>query len=130
MVLHFRRLFTVDVREYETDTTTAFPKVILWLPENFRFGVSTNLPVHIPILLKLQELIFMHDFEKNQLPNGLNWLFQRIGNVHNRLTRLSSARGLHTQKFNTTTHGLSSLRYSGSGGALYTPPWPFLHITH
>ena len=64
--------------------------------------------------LKLQELLFMHDFEKNQLPNGLNWLFQRIGNVHNRLTRLSSARGLHTQKFNTTTHGLSSLRYSGT----------------
>ena len=56
----------------------------------------------------------MHDFEKNQLPNGLNWLFQRIGNVHNRLTRLSSARGLHTQKFNTTPHGLSSLRYSGT----------------
>ena len=56
----------------------------------------------------------MHDFEKNQLPNGLNWLFQRIGNVHNRLTHLSSARGLHTQKFNTTTHGLSSLRYSGT----------------
>ena len=64
--------------------------------------------------LKLQELLFMHDIEKNQLPNGLNWLFQRIGNVHNRLTRLSSARGLHTQKFNTTSHGLSSLRYSGT----------------
>ena len=60
--------------------------------------------------LKLRELIFMHDFEKNQLPNG----FQRIGNVHNRLTRLSSARGLHTQKLNTTTHGLSTLRYTGT----------------
>ena len=65
-------------------------------------------------------LNFMHDFEKNQLPNGFNWLFQRIANVHNRLTRLSSARGLHTQKFNTTTHGLSSLRYSG------TKRWPCL----
>ena len=64
--------------------------------------------------LKLQEILFMHDFEKNQLPNGLNWLFQRIGYVHNRLTRLSSARGLDTQKFNTTTPGLSSLRYSGT----------------
>ena len=59
--------------------------------------------------LKLQELLFMHDFEKNQLPKGLNWLFQRIGNVHNRLTHLSSARGLHTQEFNTTAHGLSKL---------------------
>ena len=56
----------------------------------------------------------MHDFEKNQFPTGLNWLFQRIENVHNRLIRLSSARGVHTQKFNTTTHGLSSLRYSGT----------------
>ena len=60
--------------------------------------------------LKLQQLLFMHDFEKNQLPNG----FQRIGNVHNRLARLSSARGLHTQKLNTTTHGLSTLRYTGT----------------
>ena len=65
-------------------------------------------------IFKLQQLLFMHDFEKNQLPNGLNWLFQRIGNVHNRLTRLSAARGLYTQKFNTTTHGLSSLRETGT----------------
>ena len=65
-------------------------------------------------ILKLQELLCMHDIEKNQLPTGLNWLFQGIGNMHNRLTRLSSARGLHVQKFNTTTHGLSSLRYIGT----------------
>lgn len=56
----------------------------------------------------------MHDFDKNQLPTDLNWLFQRIENVHNRLTRLSSARGLHTQKFNTSTYRLSSLRYTGT----------------
>ena len=58
--------------------------------------------------------LFMHDFDMNRLPSGSNWLFQRVGNVHNRLTRLSSTRGLHTQKFNTTTNGLSSLRYTGT----------------
>ena len=50
----------------------------------------------------------------NRLPTGLKWLFQRAENVHNRLTRLSSARGLYSQKFNTTTYGLSSLRYTGT----------------
>lgn len=54
----------------------------------------------------------MHNFEMSRLPSGLNWLFQRVENVHNRLTRLSSARGRHTHKFDTTTYGLSSLRYS------------------
>ena len=53
----------------------------------------------------------MHDFDTNRLPSGLNWLFQRIEKMHNRTTRLSSARGLHTQKF---TYGLSSLRYTGT----------------
>ena len=56
----------------------------------------------------------MHDFDKNRLPTGLNWLFQRTENVHNRLTRLSLARGLHAQRFNTSTYGLSSLRYTGT----------------
>ena len=65
-------------------------------------------------ILSLQKLLFMHDFEMNRLPTRLNWLFQRVENVHNRLTRLSSARGHHSQKFNTTTYGLSSLRYTGT----------------
>ena len=34
--------------------------------------------------------------------------------MHNRQTRLSSAKELHSQKFNTTTYGLSSLRYPGT----------------
>ena len=41
-------------------------------------------------------------------------VFHRIENVRNRLTRLSSARGLRTQKCNTTTYGLSSLGYTGT----------------
>ena len=54
----------------------------------------------------------MHNFEMNRLPTGLNWLFQRVENVHNRLT--SSARELHSQKFISTTYGLRSLRYTGT----------------
>ena len=65
-------------------------------------------------ILSLQQLLFMHDFEKNRLPTGLNWLFQRTENVHNRLTCLSFARGIHTQRFNTSTYGPSSLRYTGT----------------
>ena len=65
-------------------------------------------------ILSLQQLLFMHDFDSNRLPTSLNWLFQRTENVHNRLTRLSLARGLHTQRFNTSTYGLSSLRYTGT----------------
>ena len=38
-------------------------------------------------ILKLQQLLFMHDFDMNRLPSGLNWLFQRVENVHNRTTR-------------------------------------------
>ena len=34
--------------------------------------------------------------------------------MHNRLTRLSLARGLHKQIFNTSTYGLSALRYAGT----------------
>ena len=49
----------------------------------------------------------MYDFDKNRL-------FQRTENVHNRLTRLSLTRGLHTQRFNTSTYGLSALRYTGT----------------
>ena len=56
----------------------------------------------------------MYDFNKNRLPTGLNWLFPRTENVHDRLTRLSSARGLHAQRFNTSTYRLSSLRYAGT----------------
>ena len=65
-------------------------------------------------ILSLQQLLFMHDFDKNRLPTGLNWLFQRTENVHNRLTLPSFARGLHAQRFNTSTYGLSSLRYTGT----------------
>ena len=56
----------------------------------------------------------MHGFDMKRLPSGLNWLFQRVGNLHNRLSRLSSARGLHRENFDTTTYGLSSLRYTGT----------------
>ena len=34
--------------------------------------------------------------------------------MHNRLTRLSLARGIHTQRFNTSTYELSALRYTGT----------------
>ena len=34
--------------------------------------------------------------------------------MHNRLTRLSLARGLHKQIFNTSTYGLSGLQYTGT----------------
>ena len=56
----------------------------------------------------------MHGFDKNRLPTGLNWLFQRTENVHNRFTRLSLARGLHKQILNTSTYGLSALRYTAN----------------
>ena len=68
-------------------------------------------------ILRLQQLLFVQNFDKNRLPTGLNWLFQRTENVHNRLTRFSSARGLHIQKFNTSTYDrLSSLRHTGTKG--------------
>ena len=56
----------------------------------------------------------MHDFDKNRLPTSLNWLFQRTENGYDRFTRRSLARRLHTQRFNTSTYGLSSLRYTGT----------------
>ena len=51
--------------------------------------------------------------------------------MHNRLNRLASAKGFRTQKFNTATHGLSSLRYTGTKAlnSLKNAP-PFNDVTN
>ena len=73
----------------------------------------------------------MRGFEMKRLPTGLNGLLQRIENVRNRLTHLSSARGIHTQKFNTTIYRLSYLRYTctKSLNSLENGP-PFNNVTN